>query len=131
FENVAAFVDHAFLFAVSELGADAGRGEESADAGTGGTDALGEVALRNELEFDLARAVEIVEDPRVALARKRAQDAAHLPLRQEGGEPGVTVARVVVDDGEVFRAVRDEGVNELDRLPGTPEPADHDGRAVR
>ena len=56
-EHVHAAVDLARLLALGEVGAVAGRREEGADAGAGGADALGQVALRHQLELDLAGAI--------------------------------------------------------------------------
>ena len=86
-EHVHAAVDLARLLALGELGAVAGGGEEAADAGARGADALGEVALRHQLELDLAGAVEGVEVMAVDLARERADDLAH-PLRRRAARPG-------------------------------------------
>ena len=57
-------------------------------------------------------------------------DLAHLTRGQQGRETGVAVAGVVVHDREVPRAVRDQRVDQLHRLSGTPEPADHHRRTV-
>src|SRR5690606_14562616 len=57
-EHVVAAVDLAHFFALGQFGAVAGRGEEGAYARAGGADALGQVALRHKLEFDLAGMVE-------------------------------------------------------------------------
>ena len=85
-EHVAAAVDRARLLALGERRAVAGRREERADAGAGGADALGEVALRHQLELDLAGAVERVEHVRVGLARERADDLAHAPRLEQRGQ---------------------------------------------
>ena len=61
-----------------ELGAVARGGEEAADAGAGGADALGEVALRHQLQLDLAPAVQPVEHLRAAL------DALHVTFGRVG-----------------------------------------------
>ena len=123
-------VDLADLLALGERGAVAGRREEGADAGPGRADPLGEVALRHELELDLAGAVLRVELVAVVLPGERADDPAHPTRADERGEPDVAVAGVVVDDGEVARAALDEGLDELHRLPGRPEAADEHGGAV-
>ena len=52
------------------------------------------------------------------------------PALQQRGEPGLAVAGVVVDDGQVARALRDQRVDQLGRLPGAAEAADHHRRAV-
>ena len=129
-EHVVAAVDHARLLAFGEQRAVAGRREERADAGAGGADALGEIALRHELELDLAGAVQRVEHVRIGLARKRADDLAHALRLEQRGEAGLAVAGVVVDDGEVARALRDQRVDQLGRHAGRAEAADHHRRAV-
>ena len=96
----------------------------------GRADALGEIALRHQFELDVAGAVERVEDLRVGLARKRADDLADAPRLQQRGEAGLAVAGVVVDDRQVARALRDQRVDQLRRHAGRAEAADHHGRAV-
>ena len=118
FEHVRSAVDDAFLFAFGEQRADAGGGEESADAGAAGADAFGEVALRNDLELDLARAVQLVEHPGVDLSRETADHLADAAGLEQCREAGVTVAGVVRHDGQVFRALLEESVDQGDRLPG-------------
>ena len=59
----------------------------------------------------------------------------NLRLGSPGGyrrrrEAGVAVTGVVVDDGEFFRALFDERVDQLGRHARRAEAADHDGRAV-
>src|SRR6185503_9762826 len=85
FEHVVALANAARLLALRELGAVRGRREERANAGTRGADALGKRALRHQLELDLARAVSLVEVPRVGLARERAQDLARALAGDERG----------------------------------------------
>ena len=102
-QDVRAAVDLAGLLALGQRRADAGGAEERADAGAGGAHPLGEVALRDHLELDPARAVEPVEDPGVGLARERADHLAHPALGQQRGQAGVAVAGVVGDHGQVGR----------------------------
>src|SRR6185295_4604907 len=54
-EDVLLALDGPGLLALGDLGADAGGGEEAADAASGGANPLGESALRVELDLDLAR----------------------------------------------------------------------------
>jgi hypothetical protein len=69
--------------------------------------------------------------PRVGLARKGAKDFLH-PLRlEQSGEAGVAVAGVVVDDGEIARALRDQRIDQRRRHPRVAEAADHHRGAVR
>jgi len=64
-------------------------GVKSADAGASGADALGQVALRHQFQFQLARAIQRVEDVGIGLARKRADDLAHLPALEQRGQAGI------------------------------------------
>src|SRR4030095_266454 len=107
-----------------------GRREERADAGTGGANPLGEIALRNELELEESRAVLRVEMMRIDLSRKRADNLRHPPRLDESREPGVAVARVVVDDRETARTLRHQGVDQAGGHAGGTEAAQHDRRAI-
>jgi hypothetical protein len=49
---------------------------------------------------------------------------------EQGRQPRVAVAGIVVDDGELARALRDQRVDQRGRHAGVAEAADHDGRAV-
>ena len=60
-EHVVAAVDDARFLAFGQQRAVAGGREKGADARTGGADALGEVALRHQFQFDLAGAIQRVE----------------------------------------------------------------------
>ena len=79
FQHVIAAVDAARLAVPSQKRAVAGWAVEGADAGAGGADALGEIALRHDLQLDLAGAIEPIEDPGIGLARERAEHLAHAP----------------------------------------------------
>src|SRR3546814_3674840 len=107
-----AAVDLARFLAGGQLRAVAGGGEDRPQPAAGGVDARGQVALRNELQLDLARLVRGVEVPRVALPRERADHFAHPLAGDQRGQPGVTVAGVVVDDGQPARAMFDERVDQ-------------------
>ena len=123
-------VDLARFLAFGQFGA-VGRGaEKSADARAGGADALGQVALRHQFEFKLAAAVQRVKHLAVGLPGKAADDLAHAPGLEEGGQPGVAVARVVVDHRQVLGALRDQPVDQFGRIAGSAEAADQHGRAV-
>ena len=132
FEHVVAAVDRARLLALGERRAVAGRREERADAGAGGADALGQIALRHQLELDLAGAVQTVEhasestwrgNEQMILRTRRASSSA--------ARPGVAVAGVVVDDGQVAaRLARSARRCSSAGMPGRAEAADHDRGAV-
>src|ERR1051326_5973375 len=129
-ENVITFSYAPRFFALGEARAVCGRRVEGADARAGGANALGERALGNELELDLARAVLRVEVPRVRLPRKRAQDFAHALRLDERRKPGVAVACIVIDDRQVARALRDQSFDERGGHSGIAEAVDHDRGAI-
>ncbi|MCY1531141.1 hypothetical protein D9M68_663590 [compost metagenome] len=130
FQHVVAAIDLTHFLAVGQRGAVAGGREERADAGAGGADTLGQVALGHQFQLDLAAAVQAVEDLRVHLARERADDFAHAVGAQQGGQAGGAIACVVVDDDQVLRALLQQGVDQFHGLAGRAEAADHDGGAV-
>src|SRR5690606_39930418 len=103
---------------------------EGADAGPGGADAFGQVALRHEFELDLTRPIQTIEYPGVALPREGADDLAHRPRLKQRREPRVAVTRVVVDHRQTLQPAGDERVDEFARLPGAAEAADHDDGTV-
>jgi hypothetical protein len=118
-------------FAVAgQLRAVARGAEEGTDAGARGADALGQVALGHQFEFELAAAVQAVEHLAVGLARKAADDLAHTARLQQRGQAGLAVARVVVDHGEVAGALLYEAVDEFVGNAGGAEAADENRGAV-
>jgi hypothetical protein len=129
-QHVVAAVDQARFLALGQQGAVAGRAEEAADAGAGGADAFGQVALGREFELDLAGAVQRVEVVGIGLAREGADDLAHPLGLQQRRQAGFAVAGVVVDDGELARALGDQRVDQRGRHAGVAEAADHHGGAV-
>ena len=131
FQHVTTPVDQARLLALRQFGPKAGGREEPADAGPGGANALGQIALWHEFEFQRAGAVCPVEVPRIGLAREAADDLAHPARADQCSQPGVAVAGVVVDDREARGTLREQGVGQLVRQAGGAEAADHHGGAVR
>src|SRR6267154_2080665 len=130
-EHVHAPSNLARLLAFAQVGAVTRWREKAADASTRRAVALGEVALRYQFELVRAGAVQAIEDLRIDLAWEAADDLAHAPGLEQCGEADFAVAGIVVDDGEVAGALRDEGVDQLGRLARAPEAADHYRRAVR
>ena len=134
-QHVGATVDDAgFLGAAvgvdGQFGAEAGGCEEGADAGTGGAQPFGQVALGHQLQLDLAAAVQAVEHVAVGLARKAADDLAHAPGLEQRGQAVVAVAGVVVDHGELARTLLDQAVDEFVGDAGGAEAADEHGGTV-
>jgi hypothetical protein len=129
-QDVGAAVDLAGLLALGQRRADAGGAEERTDAGTGRAHPFGEVALWHHLEVHPALTVQPVEHPRVRLPRERAHHATHAARCEQRGQSGVSVSRVVGDDGEVAGALPDQRVDQVDRHPGHAEAADQHGRTV-
>ncbi len=103
--------------------------EEAADAGAAGADALAQRALRHELQFDLPRAIDGLEHVRVGGARIGADDFAHPALADEHGDAALAGAGVVGDDGELARALRGQGLDQLDRLADIAEAGAQHGHA--
>ena len=129
-QHVVAAVDGAGLLAVGQRGADTRRAEERADARTGGSHPLGQVALRNHLECDLAVPIQRVEHVRIRLPGKRTDHPADATGGQQGGQTGVAIARVVADDGQIRGAVLDQCVDERRGHARHAEATDEDRCAV-
>ena len=104
--------------------------EKSANAGTGRTQPLGQVALRHQLELELATAVQLVKHIRVGLTRKAANDLAHAPGLEQGGNAVLGIAGVVVDQREVAGTLGNEAVDQLGGDSGRAESADGHNRTV-
>src|SRR5215470_132814 len=68
--------------------------------------------------------------PGVRLAWKRADDLLYSLGLQQRGQTRVAVAGVVVDDGELVGALRNQRIDELRGHAGRAEAADHHGRAI-
>src|SRR5690606_26830938 len=114
--------------ALGHLRAHAGLREEGGDARTAGAQLLGERALRCELELELTTeelALELLVLPHV-----RRRHLADAPRLQQDPETPVVDATVVADDAEVLRALREQSLDESDRIARQTEPADGDGRPV-
>ena len=129
-QHVVAAVEGALLLALLERRADRGARVEGGDAGAAGADALGQRALRHELELGAPAAVELGEDRRVGRARVRADHLRDAPGLDQRRQADLAAAGVVVDDGQVGGALVDQRVDQLDRAAGLAEAADHHRRAV-
>ncbi|MNS75767.1 hypothetical protein D3C72_1092950 [compost metagenome] len=113
FQHVVFAVDLACFFARSQFGTVRRGAEESANARTGSAQALGEVALGHQFQFELAAAVQLVEHVAVDLARKATDDLAHAARLEQRGQALVGIARVVVHHREVLGALGDEPVDQF------------------
>ncbi len=114
--------------AVGDLGADAGRGVERGDPGAAGAQALGQRALRDQLDLELAGeelALELLVLTDVR--RRHAGDALGL---QQDAEAPVVDAAVVRHDRQPGHALVEQRVDQHGRDPAEPEPSDRQGRAV-
>jgi hypothetical protein len=89
-----------------------------------------EVALRHQFEFKLPAAVQPSNTWLSAWRGKLQMTLAHAPGLEQRGQAGVAVARVVVDHGELARALFDQAVDQLTRDAGGAEAADQDGSAI-
>jgi hypothetical protein len=86
--------------------------------------------LRHQLELDLAGAVRLLEMVRVDLSRVRADELPDAARLEQRGDADLSVARVVVDDREVPRSLRDQRVDQLLGDARAAESSDEDRRAV-
>src|SRR6185437_1832806 len=127
-QHIELAIDLARLLALAEPGAGRGLDEEAADPRRAGAHALGERALRHDLELDPAGLVGGLEAMRVGGARKGADDLAHAAFPDETGEALIAGAGVVGDADEVLDPGLAQRIQELHRLAdGTESRAEHSG----
>ena len=93
-----------------------------------GAQLLGERALRRELELELA-GEELPLELLVLADVRRGHLADALRVQQDAETPVVDAA-VVADDAEVARALREQRLDQRDRVAGQAEPADSERGAV-
>ncbi len=113
-----------------QFGTVAGGREECADAGAGGADALGQIALRYQFELQLAAAIQPVKNLAVGLTREAADDLAHPACLEQCGQADLGIAGIVVDDGQVGGALLDQAIDQFIGNARGAKTADHDGGAV-
>src|ERR1700730_3904549 len=119
--DVALAVERALLLALGDVGADAGLGEEGGNAGAAGADALGEGALRVELDLELAAEIELGEALVLAdIGRDHLLDLSALEQQAESGavDPGI-----VRDDGQPLDAGLLDRIDQLLRNAAQAEAA--------
>ena len=127
FQHVHFAIDFARFFAFRQRGAEAHFGKKSTDAHTGSTNTLGQVTLRHQFKLDFSCSVQAIKNVRIRLPRKRTNHLAHPARLKQRSEPELRVTRVVGDDGEFPRALRNKAIDQFVRHACTTEPANHDG----
>src|SRR5699024_2364061 len=101
---------------------------EGGDAGTPGAHALGEGALRGELDGEFTG--EVLAGVLPVGAEGGADRLGDAPVGQEASEAEAVGAEVVGHDSEVGGALLAEGVDETGGDADQSESADGDGRSV-
>ena len=119
-EHVRLAGEPAHLLAFGDHGPVAGGSEEGGNPGAARADALGEGALR--VELDLERAVEehLLED--LVLADVGRDHLPDLAVLQQERDPEVVDARVVRDDGEALRSLVASARIRFSGIPHSPKP---------
>ena len=117
-KHIVPTLDQARLFGLSrggfgKLGAVTCRREKPANASAGGADALGQIALGDEFELNLAAVVKAIKNVGVGLPGKAANDLSHPTRFEESSHAVLAVARVVVDHRQVPRTLLNQALNEL------------------
>jgi hypothetical protein len=118
--DVVAAVKIADFLALGDQGADAGGGEEGGDARAARADALGQRALRVELQLQLAGQILALELLVLAdVGRDHFGDLAGL---QQLAEAEAVHARVVGDDGQVLDPAVAQAAIRFSGMPHRPKP---------
>jgi hypothetical protein len=126
--DVVAAVEVADFLALGDQGADAGGGEEGRDARAARADALGQGALRVELQLQLAGQILALELLVLAdVGRDHFRDLAGL---QQLAEAEAVDAGVVGDDGQALDAAVAQAGDQVLGNAAQAEAAGHDGHAV-
>jgi hypothetical protein len=112
----------------SDKGPDAGLGVEGRNAGAAGADALGERALRVELDLELV--CEILLGEGLVLADVGADHLLDLPRLEQDPEADAVDAGVVGDDRQALDAGIADGLDQDARYAAQPEAAGHDRHVV-
>ena len=116
------------LLALGHQRADAGLGEEGRDAGAAGADALGQRALRVELQLQLAGEVELGEE--LVLADVGGDHLLDLAGLEQQAEAEAVDAGIVGDAGQVLHAGLAQRRDQVLRNAEQPEAAGHHRHAV-
>ena len=127
--HVVLAVEFAHFLALGDQRADAGLGEEGRNAGAAGADALGQRALR--VELDLQFAGEILLGERLVLADIGRDHLLDLPRLQQHAEAHAVDAAIVGHHGEVLDPGIADGEDQGLGDAAQAEPAGHDHHAVR
>jgi hypothetical protein len=115
FEDVFTPVDDTAFLAFRQLRAGSGGSEKPAQTGTRGTNPLGQSALRNELEFDLALQIEILERDRPGIVWEGRGDFANAAVLDQATQRPVSCTGTVVDNRQIFDAFAPQGLEQLTR----------------
>ncbi|GJE44159.1 hypothetical protein AEGHOMDF_3345 [Methylobacterium soli] len=121
-------VELAHLLALGHLGADAGLGEEGRDAGASGADALGQRALRVELDLELVG--QELAGEFLVLADIGRDHLGDLSGVEELAEADAVDPGIVRDDGQALHARFAHRVDQLVRNAAEAEAAAHHRHVV-
>ena len=128
FEDVFLAVENFRLLALGQFGAEAGAGVKTRDARAARAQALGQRALRNELQFEFTGQYLALEF--LVLAHVGGHDLFHLASGEQNAHAEIIHARVVADDGEAFHATVMQCGDEIFRDAAKTKPARGDRHVV-
>ncbi|MNR21058.1 hypothetical protein D3C85_1379350 [compost metagenome] len=131
FQDIGLSVDDAGFLALRQSCAGGSPGVEAADTRSAGPYALGQRALGHQIELDLARAIQLVED-RAAFqaAGKRAHNLADAAGAHQLADDVVAHRGVVGDDGQTLDAQVQQGLHEVCRAARRAEAANQDDGVI-
>ena len=128
FQQAEAAVDGSGFAVFGEDRVGSGRSVERLDARAGGSDALGEGALRDDFDFELTAGEQAAGD--AVGADETADEFADLAGGQQVGDRAVVTAAGVHDQGEIACALFDKALHQCGRCSWA-EAGGQDGGAVR
>src|SRR5260370_27669127 len=129
FQNAPASFEGTLFFSLGNFGADAHRGVETLQAGSGGAHALAQNALWHEFQrhFPGGEAFQKIIRVRPGKSGNHVPD---LSVCEHDAKLAIARPAIVADGSDVFRAFSRHGWNEVIWKPRAPESSDHDSRAI-
>src|SRR6266481_5780442 len=129
FQNAPASFEGALFFSLGNFGADAHRGVETLQAGSGGAHALAQNALWHEFQRHFPGGEAFQKIIRV----RPGKSGNHVPdliVFEHDAKLAIARPAIVADGSDAFRAFSRQRLNEVIWKTRAPESSDHDSRAI-
>src|SRR5690606_40098975 len=95
FIDMPATIDQTCFLALGQLCAIACGAEKATDTRTGGAQSFGQIALRHQLQLDLAAAIQVIKYPGISLTGEAAKNLAYPARFKQSRQPHIAITRIV------------------------------------